>query len=165
MLENPSADDRQEIVDLWDRLLHTDMDSGIAIQTGKGYKSLSQSLHTAPVTIGQTVARSTDHKRNARGGFHQDTRRPGNVPHQSQSNETFTAASSTRLRPPTPIWVEGRYTPVFNTSPKEVKLETPTRVVVSKPKPKKASKMIRFFNCVSRLFHVSRQERKGWTQL
>ncbi|XP_046564608.1 uncharacterized protein LOC124273383 [Haliotis rubra] len=164
--------EKSTILMMGTKLLNTEMGLDSVIKTCKGYQPISPSQHTAtPDSTGQTVTSSDRNKSSTRGCCQRDPQaRPSlsaaDVRHQQRPDSSKTAIPSTRVRPPTPIWVEGRYTPVFDTSPIVThKEETLTRVVkLADPQPKKTSKMKRFFNGVSRFLRETRHQRKGWTR-
>ncbi|XP_046365742.1 uncharacterized protein LOC124141717 isoform X1 [Haliotis rufescens] len=167
MFDNSTKDDWQELIDLWDYLLQSDVDPELAIQAVKG--SMSSSVN---------VAEDHVHVADVEDVYPtEDTPSPLVWPKSFTQNLT---GSGDVLRPPTPIWIEGRYTPVFNTASKVISCETPVfntapAVISSETslesyeivsKTKKASRLVRFFRGVCRLFsRTSNHKRCGWNRL
>ncbi|XP_071092865.1 uncharacterized protein [Haliotis cracherodii] len=153
MLDNSTKDDWQELIDLWDYLLHSDVDPELAIQAVKG--SMSSSVN---------VAEDHVHVADVEDVYPtEDTPSPPVWPKSFTQNLT---GSGDILRPPTPIWIEGRYTPVFNTAPAVISSETSLESYEIVSKTKKASRLVRFFRGVCRLFsRTSNHKRCGWNRL
>ncbi|XP_046584668.1 uncharacterized protein LOC124291664 [Haliotis rubra] len=143
------SSDWQSLIDLWDHLLESSLDPELAI---KAYKeSMLQPVHDDV-----EVLDDDEH-------FHDYDSRP-----PSPWAPINVAQKGDILPPVTPTWTGGSGSPVSTASSTSVYSDISLDIQVARicPKPKKVSRIGRFFRGVRGLFQRSkRSEREGWNKL